>query len=179
VTDRRLGKDEYLQATEILPVAPANYHLRVVVQTLDGNRGSVGGDDTVDVRTVRRGVALSDLVLGRDGSGLTWWSGNDRLKLNPSGRIKRDEELHLYYQLGGLPLGRPYKTAIQVYNATAPNDKPLISLTFDEVADQPLMEIQRILDLKQLERGVHTIRLTIIDAGGKPVAQRHASVRVD
>lgn len=179
VTDRRLRDDEYLQTTEILPVAPANYHLRVVVQTVDGHRGSVGGDDTVDVRSVRRGVALSDIVLGRESSGLTWWSGSERLNLNPSGRIKRDETLHLFYQLGGLPLGRPFRTSLEVYHATSPKDKPLISLSYDEIADQPVMEIQRLVNLAQLDRGVHTIRVTITDEDGNPIAQRHASVRID
>ncbi len=178
-TDRRLGDDEYLQAVELLPVAPANYHLRVVIQTVDGARGTVGGDDSVEVNSVRRGVALSDIVLGRDGSGLSWWSGTDRLKLNPSGKVSRDEPLHLYYQLGGLPLGRPYQTTLEVFHATSPQEKALIALSYDEVADSPVMEIQRVLDLNRLERGVHTIRLTIRDAKGEVVAQRHASVRVE
>ncbi|HWA16437.1 MAG TPA: tetratricopeptide repeat protein, partial [Gemmatimonadales bacterium] len=74
-TERRLGPNEYLQAVEVLPVTPSSYHLRVVIQTVDGSRGTVGGDDTVEVGSIRRGIALSDLVLGRDSSGLSWWSG--------------------------------------------------------------------------------------------------------
>jgi hypothetical protein len=178
-SDRRLGDDEYLQAVELLPVAPAHYHLRVVIQTEDGTRGTVGGDDSVEVNSIRRGVALSDIVLGRDSSGLSWWSGTDRLKLNPSGRVKRTEQLYLYYQLGGLPLGHAYQTSLEVSRATSPQDKPLITLTYDEIADNPVMEIQRVLDLTRLDAGVHTIQLTIRDAKGEVVAQRHASVRVE
>lgn len=178
-TDRLLGENEYLQAVELLPVPAADYHLRVVVQSVDGERGSVGGDDTVEVRSTTGGVALGDLVLGRDSSGLSWWSGTDRLKLNPSGRIGKHESLSLYYQLGGLRLGRAYKTSIEVYRAIAPTEKPLIALTYDEIADQPVMEIQRVLGLERLDSGVHTIRLTISDEQGKVLAQRHASVRVD
>jgi hypothetical protein len=177
-TDRRLGEGEYLQAVELLPVAPASYHLRVVIQTADGVRGTVGGDDSVDVSTVRSGVALSDIILGRDSSGLSWWSGTDRLKLNPSGQVSRNEQLYLYYQLGGLPLGRPYQTSLEVSRATSPKDKPLITLSYDEVADSSVMEIQRVLDLTRLDPGVHTIQLTIRDAKGMIVARRHASVRV-
>jgi hypothetical protein len=178
-TDHRLVEGEYLQAVEQIPVPPENYHLRVVLQTADGERGSVGGDDSVVVNTVAKGVALGDLVLGRDGSGLSWWSGTDRLKLNPSGKVSRTEPLYLYYQLGGLPLGRAYQTSLEVFHATAPEKKPLITLSYDEVADRPVMEIQRVLDLQRLDAGVHTIRLTIRDAKGEVVAQRHASVRVE
>lgn len=178
-TDRRLGQREYLQAVELLPVTADEYRLRVVVQTLDGTRGAVKGDDSVQVSSIHNGVALGDLVLGRDGSGLTWWSGGDRLKLNPSGRMSKTEPLYLYYQLGGLPLGRPYRTSLEVFHATAPGEKALISLSYDELADQPLMEVQRVLDLNQLDSGVHTIRLTIQDNDGKILARRFASVRVE
>lgn len=178
-TDHRLTKGEFLQAVEQMPVPPENYQLRVVLQSIDGVRGSVGGDDTVLVSSIRKGVALGDLVLGRDSSGLSWWSGNERLKLNPSGTVSRTEPLHLYYQLGGLPLGRPYQTSLEVFHATAPEQKALIELSYDEVADAPVMEIQRVLDLTRLEAGVHTIRLTIRNAKGEAVAQRHASVRVN
>ncbi len=178
-SERRLGRGDYLQGTEVIDAPAAGYRVRIAVQTRDGQRGAVLGSDSAHIDVSRRGVAMSNLILGRDESGLTWWSGTDRVRLNPSGRIRRNEVLYLYYQTAGLTPGDRYNTSIEVFKATDADGTPLMTLGFVETAEGATAESERLVGLQQLNAGIHTIRVTIRDLDGTVLSQQHASVRVE
>ncbi|HET7601616.1 MAG TPA: hypothetical protein VFK36_01280, partial [Gemmatimonadales bacterium] len=76
-----LGKDQFLFGVERLSLAPGTWNVRLMVtqDSLDAG-GAIERVGTVVPGA--KAFALSDLVLGREGSGLTWQSGAGPVPLN-------------------------------------------------------------------------------------------------
>jgi hypothetical protein len=175
-----LGKDDLLQGVEVMSAPPGSYRLRIVFETPDGRRGAIVGDDEIVIaHPTADAVVMSDLVLGRDGSKLTWWSGRERIRLNPAGSVKRSEPLYVYYQLVGLIAGEHYRTSIELFEGGKTDRDPLLALSFDETATEARAELQRTLGLEQVGAGLHTLRVTIRDQRDTIVSQRSSSVRIE
>src|SRR5256886_16406826 len=58
--------------------------------------------------------AASDLVLGRQGSGLVGTTGSDTVPLNPLSRFPEGGSAELYYEVYGPATGAPYHTVVRL-----------------------------------------------------------------
>ena len=183
-----LASGSYLTGQLTVPVPPGAYHYRLLVQQNDGAAGNVVGGDsiTVDTLTGRR-FAVSDLVVGRAGSGLIWRTGGDTVFLNPLRQFPTGTSAELYYEVYGLPAGTVYHTVIRLEHASGRSVLGAIArvfgggrrlpvlLEFDAPSDGPVTLVHRRLDLGDAQRGGYVLVLQISDpATGIAVTRREA-----
>lgn len=129
---------------------------------------SVGGSVVrtgMDLRRQDDGLYLSDVVLGRDGSGLVWIEKSDTIALNPLGAFTTGQVAQLYYELSGLEPGREYSHQIELYPVKDPKSPDRVRLSFREAAADGSIRVHRSLGLEQLEPGQYQLRVAISEVG--------------
>ena len=134
-TARPLGKGDYLTGVVELPASSGPHNASFVITQADG-RGAVASIGTVVVPKVS-GFVLSDLVLGREGSGAKWNSGETAVPLNPLNAYVERESAELYYQLSGRTPGATYTTRLDFLKAGEEDKPPKLSVAFREDARSP------------------------------------------
>ena len=124
-------------------------------------RGTLVGLDGVGVPARGEGLTLSDLVLGRTGSTLTWWTGAERIPLNPLNTVPRRAPVVIYYELGGLVAGGTYRTEIAIYKCGDERRRARFRLEFRETAAAPFQTIRRTLGIERLTQGTYDLEVTV------------------
>ena len=178
-----LRRPSYLTGRLALAVPPGRFRYRLLVASADGAAGElVTLDSAVADRLDGTRFAASDLVLGVQGSGLTWVTGADTVPLNPLGRVVADGDLELYYQLFGLAAGATYHTVIEVTRegrrSIFGRRRPPVRLEFEGRADGPRTDVRRTVALREVPRGAYrlTIRLTDPASGVTLVRARRFTI---
>jgi hypothetical protein len=166
VSPQTLRDNQYVQATELLELEPGPYTGRLTLTSVDGKSGVVLADDSLDLGDATQQLSLSDLVLGKESSGFSWWSGKTRVYLNPLGTISRKEPLRLYYLVGGLVEGTAYSSEVQLFRSVGKSRKVALRLTYSDNAEASVAETERIIGLDRLDPGPYTIEVTVRGAGG-------------
>jgi hypothetical protein len=123
-------------------------------------------------------LGLSDLVLGREGAGLTWQSAAGPVPLNPLDVFPPNGSAELYYELHGAVPESTYQTDIEVKGVYG-DAKGTVHLTFKEKARSSLVRARRSIGLSKLEPGQYQITVTVTEQGtGKTAVQsRYLNVR--
>ena len=123
-------------------------------------------------------LALSDLVLGRDGAGLTWQSATGPVRLNPLDAFPPKGSAELYYELHGATPDSTYQTDIEVKGVYG-DAKGTVHLTFKETASTQLIRTRRSIGLDKLEEGQYQVTVTVTEQGtGRTAVQsRYLNVR--
>ena len=157
-----------------VPAGRLAYRL-AVQQGADG--GVVLPTDTVRVAPADPGGPhLSDLVLGSRVANLVWRPTEaDTVFFNPTRVHRAAEELRLYYELSGLPVGERYTTQVLVRRGSGGGGLlkkifggggAAISVRFEEQVDaQP--GILRTIALDKLRPGTYTLEVTVTDVRGR------------
>jgi len=157
-------------------VPPGRYTYRLALQQGEDG-GVVLPTDTVRVAASEvGGPRLSDLVLGSRAANLTWRpTQSDTVFFNPTRVHRAAEELRLYYELHGLPIGEMYTTQVLVRRGSGGGGVlkkifggggTAISVRFEEQADaQP--GILRSIALDKLRPGTYTLEVTVTDIRGR------------
>jgi GWxTD domain-containing protein len=109
-----LPAGSFLTEQLVVPVPPGSYQFHFVAEELNADAGGLVPGQPVLAPASDRGFAASDLVLGREGSGLVWRRREGDVQLNPLMRFPRDGALELYYELYGLPAGASVLTHVGV-----------------------------------------------------------------
>ena len=178
-----LGEGEYLLGSLELPLPPGRYSLHVRLEELpagdsdqprdpgrrpaiEAERGALVELDGVHVPGGGAGVALSSIVLGREGSGLTWWSGSERVALNPLNTVPENGTVQLYYELSGLEPGADYRTRLAVYRRGDEKRSALLTLSFTETAAESWSPTVRYLDIGRLSKGSYDLEVRVERADG-------------
>jgi hypothetical protein len=124
-------------------------------------------------------LALSDLVLGRRGSGLVWNSGEGApVPLNPLDDFPPGSELQLYYELAGLHPGTEYRTTVGLRREEDKDERRGLKLVFSERATAERQHFRRSLDLRQLRPGRYRLVVTVAESGSDRTATRERAVVV-
>jgi GWxTD domain-containing protein len=156
-----LGKGQYLTAAEEMTVPPGRYSASIVFTQRDG-RGAVANDPAVTVTGPGAALALSDLVLGREGSGAEWSSGGMVVPLDPFNSYPVGGSAQVYFQITGMRAGTTYSSRFEVFDASdSLFRKPRLTLVFNEPAHPGVAEVLRTVGLANLEAGDYRIRLTV------------------
>lgn len=190
-TAQPLGEGEYLLGSLELPVPPGRYSLHVRIEEgpaakadpvhetgrrppIEAERGALVELDGVHVPGPGAGVALSSIVLGREGSGLTWWSGSERVALNPLNTVPENGTVQLYYELSGLERGADYRTRLAVYRRGDEKRSALLTLSFTETAAESWSPTVRHLDIGRLSKGSYDLEVQVerTDGSDGPVARQ-------
>jgi len=166
----------YLTGQLAVPVPPGVYAYRLLTEQGDGGTGTLLTGDSVNVDTLTgRRFAVSDLVVGRVGSGLVWSSGADTVFLNPLDRFPEGGTAELYYEVYGLPPGGVYHTVIRlarrggrsVFGALSHlvggGKHSSVVLEFDAPSDGPVTRVHRRVDLGDAPRGSYVLTVRIGD----------------
>jgi GWxTD domain-containing protein len=176
-------KDQHLVGRVAVSVPHGTLHYRMALQE-SADAGVVLPTDTVEVDQGRRGLALSDLVLGARPIHLSWAQANgDTVYFNPLDSFTPDENLELYYEVYGLPAGTAYQTQLSVKKKGGGGFLGLfgggtaISLTSSEHATADLVRVQRSLDLKRLKPGSYTLEVKV-SARGYPTMKQKQEFQV-
>jgi hypothetical protein len=138
----------------------------------------VAGDSVVADTLTGDRFAVSDLVLGRVGSGLQWSTRGDTVFLNPLGRYPQGSSVELYYEVYGLPAGSAYHTAIRLEGRKKSGKRPPVFLEFDAPSDGPVSRIHRRIDLGDVPRGTYVIGLRVTDPASGVTRTRTSQIAV-
>jgi len=170
-----LRQPAYLTGRLALPVPPGRYRYRLLVSTPDGVAGDLVRKDTLDVTALRADAgapfAVSDVVVGREGSGLVLLQASDTVRLNPLSRFPEGSAAELYYEVYGLARGATYHTVVRlereggrsVFGAIAGlfgGGRAPVLLEFDAAAEGPVTRVHRGVALRDVGKGSY--RLTVI-----------------
>ncbi|MDH3455999.1 MAG: GWxTD domain-containing protein [Gemmatimonadota bacterium] len=182
------GDDDHMTGFLALPLPTGEHIVRVV---LDQSGGRVGQlmEDTILVPDFATAFEMSDLIVGRVGSGLTWVSGRDSVNLSPTARFSPTDTLHVYYELHGLAEGDGYRSRLEVkkdgggsifgfFKRLFGGGGPPISLRFNGVASGPTTRILQTVDIGALEPGRYQIRVIIEDPQENGRLERETTVEV-
>jgi GWxTD domain-containing protein len=185
-----LGRDDYLTGllSVAVPAGPLRYRLLVAVP--GGEAGDLVAVDTLAAPALDGGAtALSDLVLGRDGSGLAWLPPGDTVPLNPLGRYPQGSTIELYYEVHGLAAGGEYRTEITLEPAGGRSlfgrirglfggRRSPVQIAFDAVATGPVTRVRRAVELGDLKRGAYQLTVRVADPRNGATLARQRRIEV-
>lgn len=172
VTADTLRRGSHLTGYVELPVTPGLYRVGTALFQPGAEYGGAQQRDGVDLRVPASGLYLSDLVLGREGSGLTWKFAGEQILLNPLGAYTKEQTVEVYYQMSGLESGRSYQTSILLAPVTGADSKENIRLRFTEVAGGEELTVRRKLGLEKLKPGQYQLSVEVSEEGSSRVAHR-------
>jgi GWxTD domain-containing protein len=188
VTREPLRGATYLTGRLTLPLPPGVYQYRLLVEQPGRDAGELIRRDSVAVGTLDgTHFAASDLVLGREGSGLVWPRGPDTVPLNPLGRFPEDGSAELYYEVYGLAAGTIYHTVVRLSRERAGGrsfwrrlfggGQAPVLFEFDAPADGPVTRVRRAVDLRGASTGAYVLTVEIHDpATGASLVRRRRFV---
>ncbi|HKR55249.1 MAG TPA: hypothetical protein VJS20_03045, partial [Gemmatimonadales bacterium] len=180
-----LRQPAYLTGRLSLPVPPGRYRYRLLVTTPDGTAGDLVRQDSLDVRALSGGAfAVSDVVVGREGSGLVWVSApTDTVRLNPLSRFPEGSAAELYYEVYGLGRGAPYHTVVRLeregrrslfgaIRGLFGGGRSAVLLEFDAAAEGLVTRVHRGVALQGVGKGTYRLTVVITDpASGESVTR--------
>jgi tetratricopeptide (TPR) repeat protein len=172
-----LAKDQFLFGLERLRLAPGTWNVRLLVM-----QDSLDAGGAIErIGTVVPGPAtfgLSDLVLGREGSGLTWQSGAGRIPLNPLDVFPNKGSAELYYELHDAHPGATYRTDIEVKGIRG-DSKAAVHLSFEEQAHDSFVRARRSIGLDKLDPGKYQLTVTVAEEGSTRTATQERILNVE
>ena len=161
--DQPLGKGQYLFGMEQLKLAPGTWDVRLLITEPGMDAGGAIGRIGVRIPSSAK-LGLSDLVLGREGSGLSWQSPAGAVPLNPLDAFPPKGSAELYYELHGATPDSTYQTDIEVKGVYG-DAKGTVQLTFNEKAHNALVRARRSIGLSKLETGQYLVTVTVTEQG--------------
>ena len=176
-----LGPSQYLIGRAELPLPPGRWNWRAALQAGD-SLGIVLPRDTVHVASRRPGLSISDLALGVRGASARWEPApGDTVLLTPFDLFREGAEVELYYEVAGATVGRSYRHEIAVFRVRGEpgvaEQRPVVTLGFEEPAREPLLRSHRVLQLARLKPGRYVIEARVLSAGAEAVNRREFVVR--
>jgi len=185
-TPRPLVGDQDLIGYVEVPVSPGPHHAGVVLIDRTSGAGTVVRLDSVNVPAFGTdSLTVSDIVLGDPHSTLRWRAGADTVPLSALGRYASADSLMLYYEIHGLPVGRAYRTRIEIKKQGGGSIFAKIgrlfggghnglSIRYDGVSQSPAMRRQQVVGLGGLGAGTYTITLVVDDLASHVHTERSA-----
>jgi len=176
-----LAGGTYLTEQVLVRLSAGTHRYHFVVEELNAGAGGFVAGERVDVPGTNRGLAASDLVLGRLGSGLVWRRSEGDVPLNPLQRYPRDGVMELFYEIYGLP----ERTAVVTNVGVTPHGgRSLFSallgrrngvrLQYTTETDAPgLMRVRQQINLAGLRSGRYDLAVELREAiSGARVVRR-------
>jgi tetratricopeptide (TPR) repeat protein len=165
-----LRQGQFLFGTEELPVGAGTWDVRLLVTQPKVDAG--GAIERREVTLAAGGtLGLSDLVFGREGSGLRWQSAGGTVPLSPLDAYPRSGSVEVYYELSGAESGRHYQTQLELAGVSG-DAKGDVRLGFSEQANGTLLRLRRSVALDPIKGGQYRMTVTVTEDGtGKSVTR--------
>jgi GWxTD domain-containing protein len=160
----RLRAPAYLTGRLALPLSPGHYRYRFLVTSPDESTGDLVIRDSLAVEALDGArFAVSDVVVGREGSGLVW----NTVPLNPLQRYPEGSAAELYYEVYGLAAGATYHTVVRLERegrrGLFGGRRAPVLLEFDAPADGPRTLVRRGIALRDVSPGNYRLTVVISD----------------
>jgi hypothetical protein len=174
-----LRGDQHLTGLLELPVPAGSYQIRALITQPGVDAGTGVGRDSVEIPAAPRNLILSDLILGREESGLGWNYGGARIPLNPLNAFPRGANAELFYEVGGLLSGHRYTVTMTVRKASdKPESKPSFQLAFDFTATAPYERVERGLGLGNLKPEAYLLQVLVREADSPQQVRRERALNI-
>lgn len=177
----RLRASQELVGQLPLRVPPGEYRVRVALEA--DRRGFLSRPVMVQLHADAQALSLSDISIGVRSVPILWRSPTaDTAWANPRGRYRADEELQLYFEIGGLAAGTHYRTEIAIDRvapdvATACSARgTALTLSFDGEHPGRVAREQRAVALDRLRPDDYMMAVTISIDGGRVTRCRRFTV---
>jgi hypothetical protein len=162
-TSAPLGAGQYLFGTEEMMLGAGTWDVRLLVTQPNADAGGALERRAV-ILAPGSELGLSDLVFGREGSGLSWHSPTGDVPLNPLDAYPRTGSVEVYYELSGARAGVEYRTQVEL-DGDAGDATGRVQLGFSEKADGPVMRLRRSVALDPLKGGQYRMTVTVTEEG--------------
>ena len=168
---RKPGTGVWLSAWFEVTAPPGNWDVAVLANDTTSTLGGGRRIDDVPVANFDgQTLRMSDLILGRESSGLRWRQSGQPVPLNPTGAWRRNEDATLSYEVDGMVAGREYETRLEVWQAKAPERGVKTVLMFRDVASGGTQLIRRDLSLSEIGAGEFRLLVKIRDTTSRAEA---------
>ena len=169
-TDGPLHRGQSVAGILDVPLPGGTYVVGLVFTQSDGRGVTVTARDVAVPSTAGR-LAVSDMVLGRESSGVRWNSGATNVLFNPTSTYAKGSSAEIYFQLSGLNTGSNYQTKFDFFRADDDaKHGPRLTVSFAQAASQDRIEVARTLGLAQLDPGKYRVKLTVTSGGAETAA---------
>ena len=174
---RPLGTDQFLVGRAEVTIPRGNWLYRASLQQGDST-GVVLPRQTVKVADMYgSSLELSDIALGSRGRAVTWITdAADSVLLAPSGLFRKGADVELYYEVSGARPGELYRHEITVLRSgarAAKRREPLVTLSFEESAEDSIIRSQRVVRLDRLKEGSYLVEVKVTaPEGSSRIRQR-------
>lgn len=179
VTRDSLRTGQHLTGYVELPVPTGIYRARVLLQSTGTAVATAGVRNGIDLRSRVGQPAMSDLILGRAESDLSWRFAGSVVPLNPLNAFPRKAIATLFYQLSGLTTGASYGIQVAVRK---PEDlgsgKPLLELMSQVVAETAERNEMQSIDLRELKPGPYQLVVRVTAPDGSVILERWRALNV-
>ncbi len=170
-----IADGRYLSGVEEIAVPPGEYKVQVVLAQALGGAGAALRLDSVEVPPAAGTLALSDIIVGRRGSGLSWRHRNRAVPLNPLNAFTSAASAELYYEVSGLAAGEEYRAEIELRRDKG--GKRAVTLAFTERATGAVTPVVQSVDLSTVRPGRYAVVVKVTSASGAE-ATRSATLYV-
>jgi tetratricopeptide (TPR) repeat protein len=176
LTRDTLKGNQHLTGFVELTVPAGRYQIRTLVTSPGLDAATGAGRDSVDIPLSPRDLVLSDLILGREQSGLSWSYGGSHVALNPLNTYPRGADADLFYEVGGLLPGTPYQITMALRKPRdKPDTQPVLEAGFEFTATAKYQQVTRGLGLANLKPGAYLLQVTVKEVGsGREVSRGRA-----
>jgi hypothetical protein len=172
----RLRGSQNLVGQLPIRVPPGAYRVRVALES--HRRGILTPPVMVALHGQGETLTLSDVSIGVRSVPILWRSPTaDTAWANPRGRYRSDEELQLYFEIGGLTEGTRYRTQIAIDRAERDADSTCsargtaLTLSFDGEHPGRVAREQRAVALDRLRPDDYLMAVTISTEAGQRVTR--------
>ncbi len=167
---QRLRPSQHLVGQLPIRLDPGEYQVRVSLEA--GRRGTLSAPVRVRLPGRGGGLTLSDVSIGVRSVPILWRSPSaDTAWANPFGRFTNDDELQLYFEVGGLEAGTEYRTDIAIDRGalagTCQVRGEALTLSFRGEHPGGVAREQRALALNRLQPGSYVMAVTVSTADGQ------------
>jgi hypothetical protein len=158
-----LRAGQYLYGIETLPLPAGAWNVTLLTTQPDADAGGAVQRREVAFQS-GNALNLSDLVFGREQSGLSWQSSHGTVPLSPLDAYPRKGAVEVYYELSGAERGREYRTRIELKGVSG-DAKGDVTLTFSEQAHEHMIPLRRSVAIDRLEGGQYRMTVTVSEEG--------------
>jgi GWxTD domain-containing protein len=185
-----LRRPSYLTGRLAIPVPAGRYQYRLLVRSVDGGAGDLLIEPLTVERLEPQRFAVSDLVVGREGSGLVWFSpAGDTVALNPLQRFPEGSAVNLYYEIYGLATGTSYHTIVRLEREGGRSvfgsigrlfggGRSPVLLEFDAPSTGSVTRVQRGIELRDVSKGTYRLSVVISDPATRTSVTREQRFQV-
>ena len=171
-----LREGQYLYGTVELPLDSGTWDVKLLVTQPNMDAG--GAIERQRVTLVGGAeLGLSDLVFGREASGLVWRSPDGAVPLSPLDAYPRSGTVEVYYELSGAESGRQYQTQLELTGVSGDAEGD-VRLEFTEEAHDRVLRLRRSVALDPLKGGQYRMTVTLTELGTKRTVTRSRLLNV-